>query len=105
MKSRLFVLANGDKGLYWIEKPDGKVGQGEMPVLPVPSLRGPGLHLLLLPAVPVRGPGAGRVDLSSKGYPVWTCKDCRLLHHKKAAGYLKKHPDAGIDELKRLAPG
>ena len=89
----------------WIEKPDGKSGKGKCPYYPCHHFEGQDCTYCYCPLYPCEDPELGEWILSSKGYPVWTCKDCRLLHNKKAAGYLKKHPDACIDELKRQAPG
>jgi adenosylcobinamide hydrolase len=36
----------------------------------------------------------------SYGGKIWACTDCLLLHRSGVASYLKRHPDATIDELK-----
>jgi adenosylcobinamide hydrolase len=101
MQSRLFVLANGEDGLYWIEKPDGKSGKGKCPYYPCHHFEGQDCTYCFCPLYPCEDQEQGEWILSSKGYPVWTCKDCRLLHNKTTAAYLRKHPDAGMAELKR----
>ena len=37
---------------------------------------------------------------SSSGGKVWACTNCLLLHKPEVAAYLKKHPEATLDELK-----
>ncbi|MDD1670080.1 MAG: cysteine-rich small domain-containing protein, partial [Methanomicrobiales archaeon] len=39
---------------------------------------------------------------SRKGGRVWNCAGCTLLHTPEVAEYLKKHPEAGLSELKRV---
>jgi adenosylcobinamide hydrolase len=105
MQSRLFVMANGDAGFYWIAKPDGKMGKNKCPYYPCHHFEGQDCTYCFCPLYPCEDQELGEWIFSSRGYPVWTCKDCRLLHEKKAAAYLKKHPDASMDELKRQASG
>ncbi len=54
------------------------------------------------PKYPCEDRQLGRWIKSSKGDAVWTCVDCTLLHKKKVADYLRKHPDASLEKLKRI---
>jgi adenosylcobinamide hydrolase len=38
------------------------------------------------------------------GRMVWACTRCRLIHEEKIADYLKKNPEASLQELKQLRP-
>ncbi len=69
LNSRLFVLANGDNGFYWIEKPDGKTGPGKCQYYPCHHFEGQVCTYCYLPAVPLRGPGAGRMDQEQRWLP------------------------------------
>lgn len=40
---------------------------------------------------------------SASGKRVWACTHCLLLHHPEVASFLKKNPEAGLDELKKTA--
>lgn len=40
---------------------------------------------------------------SASGRRVWACTKCLLLHQPKIASFLKKNPEAGLDELKKIA--
>ena len=40
------------------------------------------------------------VDSSSTGEKIWACTNCLLLHKQDVAAYLKKNPDATLEELK-----
>ncbi|MDO5844045.1 MAG: adenosylcobinamide amidohydrolase [Methanocorpusculum sp.] len=44
----------------------------------------------------------GWVASSTDGEPVWACTECHLLHNKKTAEYLIKHPKADLEELKNV---
>ena len=59
MQSRLFVLANGDKGLYWIEKPDGKSGKGKCPYYPCHHFEGQDCTYCFCPLYPCEDPELG----------------------------------------------
>jgi len=54
------------------------------------------------PKYPCEDPQLGKWIVSSQGDVVWTCIDCRLIHKKKIASYLRDHPEATISELKRI---
>ncbi|WP_048148712.1 adenosylcobinamide amidohydrolase [Methanolacinia paynteri] len=40
---------------------------------------------------------------SASGKKVWACTRCLLIHHPKVAKYLKKNPEAGLEDLKDTA--
>jgi len=54
------------------------------------------------PKYPCEDLELGKWILSSRGDVIWTCIDCRLIHKKRVAEYLCDHPEATIDELKRV---
>ncbi len=41
------------------------------------------------------------VQSSSLDRPIWACTNCTLLHEPPCAKYLKMHPDADLDEVKK----
>jgi adenosylcobinamide hydrolase len=55
------------------------------------------------PLYPCLDPGLGQWVESKTGGRVWNCSTCTLLHTPKVAEYLKKNPEAGLAELKRLS--
>lgn len=99
-RSRLFVYAISDEGPYWIEFPRENCGK-KCEYYPC-HFEGQDCTYCYCPLYPCEDPELGEWIKSRRGYPVWTCKDCTLLHKKKAVDYLAKHPDAAIGELKRL---
>ncbi len=100
-RSRLFVYAVSDeKGPYWIEYPREECGK-ECPYYPC-HFEGQDCTYCYCPLYPCEDPELGEWIRSRRGYPVWTCKDCVLLHKKKAVDYLAKHPEAGTKELKSI---
>ncbi|HUL62883.1 MAG TPA: adenosylcobinamide amidohydrolase [Methanocella sp.] len=103
-QARLFVLAQRDTGFYWIAKPDRHMGKGKCPHYPC-HFEGQVCTYCYCPLYPCEDPELGKWIVSRRGPPVWTCKDCALLHERKVAAYLKKHPEAGVEVLKRLAGG
>ena len=54
------------------------------------------------PLYPCLDPSLGQWVESRKGGRVWNCAGCTLLHTPEVAEYLKKHPEAGLSELKRV---
>jgi len=54
------------------------------------------------PKYPCEDLQLGRWIVSSQGDVIWTCIDCRLIHKKRIAEYLRDHPGATIDKLKRI---
>ena len=52
------------------------------------------------PFYPCQDSELGEYVDSSSGGKVWACTNCLLLHKPEVAAYLKKHPDATLDELK-----
>jgi adenosylcobinamide hydrolase len=55
------------------------------------------------PLYPCRDPSLGQWVESRNGGRVWNCAGCTLLHTPKAAEYLRRNPEAGLAELKKLA--
>lgn len=101
LRSRLFVLAQNDHGPYWIEHPSDGRGEGMCPYYPC-HFEGQDCVHCYCPLYPCEDPELGEWIMSSKGYPVWTCKDCTLLHKKKVVEHLARHPDAPVAELKKI---
>jgi len=99
-RSRLFVYAVAKDGPYWIESPHEKCGKGKCPYYPC-HFEGQDCTYCFCPLYPCQDPSLGEWIKSGRGYPVWTCKDCILLHNKKTVECLKRHPDAGVGELKK----
>jgi adenosylcobinamide hydrolase len=54
------------------------------------------------PLYPCQDPSLGQWVESRNGGRVWNCAGCTLLHTPEVAEYLKKHPEAGLRELKRV---
>lgn len=101
-RSRLFVYAISDeKGPYWIEYPREECGKGRCPYYPC-HFEGQDCTYCYCPLYPCEDPELGEWIKSRRGYPVWTCKDCTLLHRKKAVDYLARHPDATTEKLRSL---
>jgi len=44
----------------------------------------------------------GKWIVSSQGDVIWTCIDCGLIHKKRVAAYLRDHPKATVNKLKRI---
>jgi adenosylcobinamide hydrolase len=99
-KSRLFAYAVSKDGPRWIEHPRDDQGKGKCEYYPC-HFEGQDCTHCYCPLYPCEDPELGEWIKSSRGYAVWTCKDCILLHNKKAAGHLARHPDASISELKK----
>ncbi len=56
------------------------------------------------PFYPCRDRSLGQwVESSSMNGPVWNCSGCTLLHDPAVAEYLRRNPEATLDELKRFA--
>jgi len=91
-------------GPYWIEFPRENTGP-KCEYYPC-HFEGQDCTHCYCPLYPCEDPGDGRVDQEQPGHPVWTCKDCTLLHDKKAVDYLAKHPtpDEG-PEARRISAG
>jgi adenosylcobinamide hydrolase len=101
-RSRLFVYAvSDDKGPYWIEYPRESCGKGRCEYYPC-HFEGQDCTYCYCPLYPCEDPELGEWIRSSRGYPVWTCKDCTILHRKKAVDHLAKHPDATTKDLKAV---
>jgi adenosylcobinamide hydrolase len=96
-RSRMFVYAISDEGPYWIEFPRDKGGKCEY--YPC-HFEGQDCTYCYCPLYPCEDPELGEWIKSSRGCPVWTCKDCTLLHKKRAVDHLAKHPEAGVGDLK-----
>lgn len=97
--SRLFVYAVSKDGPRWIEHPRDNQGKGKCEYYPC-HFEGQDCTHCYCPLYPCEDPELGEWIKSSRGYAVWTCKDCILLHNKKTIGYLAKHPSASVSELK-----
>lgn len=96
-RSRLFVYAVSDGGARWIEHPGEKSGRA-CEFYPC-HFEGQDCTYCYCPLYPCEEPGLGEWITSRRGYPVWTCKDCTLLHKKKAVDFLAEHPDASARDL------
>ena len=55
------------------------------------------------PLYPCHDPSLGQWVESRNGGRVWNCAGCTLLHVPRVADYLKRNPEAGLAELKRVA--
>jgi adenosylcobinamide hydrolase len=100
-RSRIFAYAVSKSGPRWIEHPRKDQGKGLCEYYPC-HYEGQDCTHCYCPLYPCEDPGLGEWIKSSRGYPVWTCKDCTLLHKKKAVEYLAKHPEATTKELNSL---
>ncbi|WP_237705940.1 adenosylcobinamide amidohydrolase [Methanocella conradii] len=100
-RSRLFVYAVSGDGPRWIEHPGEKSGKGKCEYYPC-HFEGQDCTHCFCPLYPCEDPELGEWIKSSRGYPVWTCKDCTILHNKKAVEYLARHPDADVKRLKSI---
>ena len=65
--------------------------------------RGQACDFCFCPFYPCRDEELGEWIESSSGDKVWACTGCLLLHHPKVASFLKKNPDADIEEIKKFA--
>ncbi|MGZ4906958.1 MAG: cysteine-rich small domain-containing protein [Halobacteriota archaeon] len=84
-----------------LKEPEGLPKGNECPYYPC-HFSGQVCVFCYCPKYPCEDRKLGRWIRSSKGDVVWTCVDCTLLHKKKVADYLHKHPDASIEELKQI---
>ncbi len=100
-RSRLFVYAIAKDGPLWIEHPRDDQGKGKCPYYPC-HFEGQHCTHCYCPLYPCEDPELGEWIKSSRGYAVWTCKGCTVLHKKKAIDHLAGHPDAHIEKLKSL---
>ena len=100
-RGRLFVYAVLKDGPKWIEHPRDEQGKDKCPYYPC-HFEGQDCTHCYCPLYPCEDPELGEWIRSGRGYAVWTCKDCILLHNKKAVGYLAKHPAAHTEELKKF---
>jgi adenosylcobinamide hydrolase len=100
-RSRLFVYAIGNDGPKWIEHPRDDQGKGRCEYYPC-HFEGQDCTHCYCPLYPCEDPELGEWIKSSRGYAVWTCKDCTLMHKEKSIDYLARHPDASIEKLKSL---
>jgi adenosylcobinamide hydrolase len=84
-------------GDHWVEwSPEG------CPYYPC-HFEGQRCDFCYCPLYPCRDTSLGQWVESRNGGRVWNCAGCTLLHTPKVADYLKRHPEAGLSELKRLA--
>jgi adenosylcobinamide hydrolase len=83
-------------GEHWVEwSPEG------CPYYPC-HFEGQRCDFCYCPLYPCLDPSLGQWVESRNGGRVWNCAGCTLLHAPGAAEYLKKHPEAGLSELKRV---
>jgi adenosylcobinamide hydrolase len=54
------------------------------------------------PFYPCRDVTLGHWVNGSHGGTVWNCRRCTLLHTPQHADYLRRHPEASLDELKKI---
>lgn len=102
--ARVFAYAIVGDGPRWFEHPHEDSSKGKCDYYPC-HFEGQDCTHCYCPLYPCEDPELGEWIKSGRGYAVWTCKDCILLHNKKAAGYLAKHPSAGTEELKKALHG
>jgi adenosylcobinamide hydrolase len=100
-KSCLFAYAVSKDGPRWIEHPRDDQGKGRCEYYPC-HFEGQDCTHCYCPLYPCEDPELGEWIKSSRGYAVWTCKGCTVLHKEKAIDYLARHPDASIKKLKSL---
>lgn len=100
-KSRIFIYAQNGQSAYWIAHPRDDCGKNKCKYYPC-HFEGQDCTHCYCPLYPCEDTELGKWILSSRGYPVWTCKDCTLLHYPKAVDYLSRHPRARTSELKSL---
>jgi len=92
----MFVLSRYG-GDHWVEwTPEG------CPYYPC-HFEGQRCDYCYCPLYPCLDPELGQWVESKTGGRVWNCSMCTLLHTRKAADYLKEHPEAGLPELKRVS--
>ncbi|MCD1296348.1 adenosylcobinamide amidohydrolase [Methanocella sp. CWC-04] len=101
VKSRVFIYAQNEQGPYWISHPSEANGKGKCSYYPC-HYEGQDCTHCFCPLYPCEDPEFGKWILSTKGYPVWTCMNCTLLHKPGAAVYLAKNPGSHTKELKEL---
>jgi adenosylcobinamide hydrolase len=91
----LFVFSRygGDRWFEW--QPEG------CPYYPC-HFEGQRCDFCYCPFYPCGDGELGALVQSSSGGEVWSCQHCTLLHDPGVAHYLKRHPEAGINELKRV---
>jgi len=93
----LFVHSQHGGG-HWIEwSPEG------CPYYPC-HFEGQRCDYCYCPLYPCLDPSLGEWMESRNGGRVWNCSTCTLLHIPRVADYLKKNPEAGLAELKKLSP-
>ena len=51
------------------------------------------------PFYPCKDEALGQWVNGTNGGPVWNCSRCTLLHAPEQADYLKRHPEASLEEL------
>ncbi len=83
-----------------LQEPEGLPKGNACPHYPC-HFKGQACAFCYCPKYPCEDRKLGRWIKSSKGDVVWTCISCTLLHKKRVADYLLKHPDASLEELKQ----
>jgi adenosylcobinamide hydrolase len=92
----MFVLSHYG-GDHWVEwSPEG------CPYYPC-HFEGQRCDYCYCPLYPCLDPELGQWVESKNGGRVWNCARCTLLHIPRVADYLRKNPEAGLAELKRVS--
>lgn len=84
-----------------LTEPEGLPKGEECPHYPC-HFKGQVCAFCYCPKYPCEDSQLGKWIVSSQGDVIWTCIDCRLIHKKRIAEYLGDHPEATIDQLKRI---
>jgi Zn-finger protein len=84
-----------------LKEPEGLPKGEECPHYPC-HFKGQVCVFCYCPKYPCEDSQLGKWIVSSQGDVIWTCIDCRLIHKNKIAEYLRDHPKATIDQLKRI---
>jgi adenosylcobinamide hydrolase len=100
-RHRTFINALIDGKQKWIEHPAIDNGKGKCPYYPC-HYEGQDCTYCYCPFYPCGDKELGRYIMGRTGCPVWTCKNCTLLHSPDTAEYLKEHPEASVEELKKV---
>ena len=88
----IFSRFNGDHWVEWVKK--------DCPYYPC-HFPGQRCDFCYCPFYPCRDERLGEWSDSSSHGKIWNCTNCTLLHKPAIADYLKKYPDAPLDELVR----
>ena len=90
-----FFIFSRFKGEHWVEwTPD------DCPYYPC-HFEGQRCDFCYCPYYPCGDESLGQWQKSSNGGSVWNCATCTLIHEPKVTDYLKKYPEAPLNELIR----